>query len=55
MRRFRSFVLDEARRQLLRDGDQLSFGRMQVTYRESAAGLATVTELSRVEAVAPAR
>lgn len=33
----------------LRDGDHLGFGRMLVTYRESAAGLSTVTELSRVE------
>jgi DNA-binding winged helix-turn-helix (wHTH) protein len=34
---------------LLHDGDRIGFGRMIVTYRESAAGLPTVTELSRVE------
>jgi DNA-binding winged helix-turn-helix (wHTH) protein len=34
---------------LLRDGDRIGFGRMIVTYRESAAGLSTVTELSRAE------
>jgi DNA-binding winged helix-turn-helix (wHTH) protein len=34
---------------LLHDGDRIVFGRMIVTYRESAAGLSTVTELSRVE------
>ena len=39
---------------LLHDGDRIGFGRMTVTYRESAAGLATVTELSRVENL-PAR
>lgn len=36
---------------LLYDGDRIGFGRMIVTYRESAAGLPTVTELSRVENV----
>jgi len=39
----------------LRDGDHLGFGRMLVTYRESAAGLSTMTELSRVENVVPRR
>ena len=34
---------------LLHDGDRIGFGRMIVTYRESAAGLSTVTEHSRVE------
>jgi pSer/pThr/pTyr-binding forkhead associated (FHA) protein len=34
---------------LLHDGDRIGLGRMIVTYRESAAGLCTVTELSRVE------
>ena len=34
---------------LLHDGDRIGFGRMFVTYRESTAGLSTVTELSRVE------
>ena len=34
---------------VLRDGDRIGVGRMIVTYRESAAGLSTVTELSRVE------
>jgi DNA-binding winged helix-turn-helix (wHTH) protein len=34
---------------LLHDGDRIGIGRMIVTYRESAAGLVTVTELSRVE------
>jgi len=34
---------------LLHDGDRIVFGRMIVTYRESAAGQATVTELSSVE------
>jgi pSer/pThr/pTyr-binding forkhead associated (FHA) protein len=34
---------------LLHDGDRIGFGRMFVIYRESAAGLATVTELSSVE------
>jgi DNA-binding winged helix-turn-helix (wHTH) protein len=39
----------------LRDGDHLGFGSLRVTYRESPAGLTTVTELSRVEDVVPQR
>jgi DNA-binding winged helix-turn-helix (wHTH) protein len=34
---------------LLHDGDRIGCGRIVITYRESAAGLPTVTELSRVE------
>jgi DNA-binding winged helix-turn-helix (wHTH) protein len=40
---------------VLRDGDELGFGRMLVEYRESAAGPPTVTELSRVADIAPQR
>jgi pSer/pThr/pTyr-binding forkhead associated (FHA) protein len=40
---------------VLRDGDELGFGRMLVEYRESAVGLRTVTELSRVAKIAPQR
>jgi DNA-binding winged helix-turn-helix (wHTH) protein len=34
---------------LLHDRDRIGFGHIVITYRESAAGLTTVTELSRVE------
>ncbi len=37
----------------LRNGDLIAFGRVIVTYRQSGAGLATVTEVSRLTAARP--
>ena len=37
----------------LRNGDLVTFGRFLVTYRQSGAGLATVTEVSRLTAARP--
>jgi DNA-binding winged helix-turn-helix (wHTH) protein len=37
----------------LRNGDLIAFGRVLVTYRQSGAGLATVTEVSRLTAARP--
>ncbi len=37
----------------LRDGDRIGFGQVFVTYRESRAGMPTVTQVSRVGGASP--
>jgi DNA-binding winged helix-turn-helix (wHTH) protein len=37
----------------LRDGDRIGFGKVVLTYRHSAAGMPTVTEVSRLRVVRP--